>query len=277
MSVAKRSMRWLQSAGVASAVLLAGCSYLFSLIDKPTVTFRRCDITDVSFTAIGAKFIFDVQNPNSFGVDLARLTYQINIDGHELAEGRAEQPFHVPANGTGEVVLPVTVRFADFAASVESVFQKDTLPYTIRTRLGFATSAGVLEVPIATSGTFPAPRLPDVSLASAGARDLGPTGATLVLDLRIRNPNAFPVPLGALSYHVSINGTEIANGGASPGRLESRSTQPLPLSIRVDFLRSGLSLVGALMAGQATVALDGQLDLIGFQLPIRLQQSLDLH
>src|SRR5262249_23621607 len=142
----------------------SGCAAFGGLFQKPTVTLERVEITRIAFDGIGANFVFAVQNPNAIGADLASLRYQLTIDGHALAEGQGNQTLQVPAHGTGALVLPVSIRFVEFAESLLALFQKQVVPYTIDTRLGFQSPAGVIEIPIQSSGTFPVPRLPSVDL-----------------------------------------------------------------------------------------------------------------
>src|SRR5262249_12493318 len=265
----------LRLARAAMLTLLAsGCALLGSLFEKPTVTLRRVDVTDVSFSAIGARFVFAVENPNAIGADVARLDYQFTIDGHQLAEGHGDQAFQVPAHGTGEMALPVRIRFADFSQSLQALVSKTSVPYTVQVRLGFQSPAGIIEVPVSQSGSFPVPQLPDVRLASVSVRDMGLGGATLDIGLQLQNRNAFAVPLGGFSYRVLVEGAPIATGAAQPGQLAASATQVTPLAVRVDFLSAGLAVARALQGGGASVTLDGALDLGGFNLPVHLSQLL---
>src|SRR5437660_7020484 len=97
------------------------CANLDTLFQRPTFSFLRMDIAELSFTGAAVMFHFAVDNPNPVGIDLARLAYQLTIDGHALAEGEGAQALHLPGNGTGELALPVSIRYLDFAQSIAAL------------------------------------------------------------------------------------------------------------------------------------------------------------
>jgi LEA14-like dessication related protein len=255
-------------------LLQPACATLGQVFTPPTVTLQRVDIERISFSGIAARFIFSVENPNPIGLDLARLGYQITIDGHQLAEGRGDQPLAVPARGTGELALPVEIKFVEFAESLAALFEKDIVPYGIRTLLGFSTPAGVIEVNLAKEGTFPVPRLPDIRFDRVLVGDVSLGGATLSLGLKLGNRNGFSVPIGALRYAVAVEGVRVAESATSPMDLAANATRDVDLSVHVNFLSAGISLARAIQSGSAQVTLTGGLDLGGFTQPINLLTSL---
>jgi LEA14-like dessication related protein len=259
---------------VASLVLAlwsCGCGPLF---DKPRVSVRRVDITNVSFTGVSANVVFAVDNPNIIGIDLARLAYQLTVDGHAFVQGAGDHTLHVPANGTGELQLPISVRFVELAQSLAALFTKKQVPYTIATQLGFGTPLGVLDVPINHAGTLPVPQLPLLSLGPATVGNAGFSGATLSLTIDVLNPNPFPLPVGALRYALVINGVTLADAATPPQRLGAGATLPLVLSAHLDVARLGFGVMRIVEARAATVALDGSFDLVGYTMPVHLQTTL---
>jgi LEA14-like dessication related protein len=254
--------------------LLGACAWLSSVAQRPTVSLRSVDLKEISFTGLSVDFVLAVTNPNPIGLDLARLVYQITVDGHQFVEGAANQALHLPAEGVGEAHVPVSVKFVDLAESLEALFTKRTVPYTLATRLGFGTPVGVLEVPLSTSGTFPVPQLPDVHFVSAALGDLSLAGADLVVQLGVRNPNSFAVPFGNLSYQLSVAGTPVISSGVPVGNVGPSASSPVPIRAHLDFLGLGLGLAHAVQAGGAEVALDGQLDLGSYKAPLHLSGHL---
>jgi LEA14-like dessication related protein len=254
--------------------LLLGCALFGNLFEKPRVTLSRVDVTRVSFTGIAANFVLHVDNPNAIGADLARLTYQLTIDGHTLAEGQGQNTVSIPAHGTGEVVLPVSIQFSEFAQSVAAVFERQNIPYQIHTTLGFQSPAGIIDVALESSGSFPAPRLPRVSLGGLRLAQASLGALRLEFDLSLTNPNAFAIPLGALNYRVRVSGADIARGVAPPVELGAGVTQPVHLGIEIDLLRAGFAAARALQSGSAEVAVEGDLDLGVLKLPIQLLERL---
>jgi LEA14-like dessication related protein len=258
------------------ALLLCGCASLGGLVEKPKVTLHSVEVTRVSFEGLSANFAFTVENPNPIGVDLSRLDYQLTIDGHELAQGHGDQTLSVPSNGTGTMVLPVSVRFVELGQAVASLLTKQTLPYTIKATLGFSTPMGTVDIPVESSGSFPVPQLPRAQLLGAQLADLSLGGVTLQVNLGFANPNAFAMPVAGLAWRVSVEGASVASGSSPAMELPPSGTQPVRLDVRIDFLRAGTAVASALQAGSATVSVDGQLDMGVFKAPVSVAQSLRL-
>ncbi len=255
-----------------AALVLGGC---YPLFEKPRVSVRRVDVTSVSFTGVGFNVVFAVDNPNALGLDLATLRYQLTVDGHPFVQGAGDHTLHVPANGSGELQLPVSFKFVELAQALATLFtSKRTVPYTIATRLGFGTPLGIIEVPIDHAGTLPVPALPNISVARAAVAGIDLAGAGVSLTLQVRNPNPFPLPMGALHYALSVNGAPIVSAQTPPSELAANGTLPLVLSARLEFVRVGMGVLRAVQSGSATLALDGSVDLGGYAMPVHLQTQL---
>ncbi len=267
----KRVRALLTAVAVAASLASAGCDQLFT---KPTVSIRRVDVTSLSFSGIGVSFVFAVENHNVIGIDLARLAYQLTVDNHPFVEGAGNNPLHVPANGVGELTLPVSFKFTELAEALASIFTKRQVPFTIRTRLGFGTPLGVLDVPLSHSGTLPVPQLPTLSIANAGVGGIDASGAGLSVTINVHNNNEMALPVGALSYALSINGAPIVQAATPPTHLPAGATLPLTISARLDFFRVGMGIFRAVESRSATIALDGSFDLAGYAMPVHLSQAL---
>jgi LEA14-like dessication related protein len=256
---------------VAAAIPTAGCDQLFS---KPTVTVERVDLVSVSFQGISANFVFRIENHNAIGVDLAKFVYQLTVDNHPFVQGAANNPLHVPAQGVGQLTLPVSFKFIELAQALASLFSKRQVPYTIATQLGFGTPLGVLTVPLSYSGTMPVPQLPSLSIGDAAVGSVNVSGATLSVTVAMHNNNSFALPVGALQYALSINGTSILSAATPPSQLAAGATLPLTISAHLDFLRVGMGILRAVQSRSATIALDGSLDLVGYAMPVHLSHAI---
>ena len=256
---------------VAAAIPTAGCDQLFS---KPTVTVERVDLVAVTFEGISANIIFRIENHNAIGIDLAKLVYQLTVDNHPFVQGAANNPVHVPAEGVGQLTLPVSFRFVELAEALVSIFQKRQVPYTIATQLGFGTPLGVLTVPISHAGTMPVPQLPSLSIGDAAVGGVNLSGATLSVTIGVHNNNTFALPVGALQYALSINGASVLSASTAPAQLAASATLPLTISAHLDFLRVGMGVLRAIESRSATLALDGNFDLHGYAMPVHLSHAI---
>jgi LEA14-like dessication related protein len=134
-----------------------GCAHLGAVVEKPTVTLSRVEVTEVGLTGFAATFTFDVVNDNPVRLDLARFEYSIDMDGRRVIEGQARQPLSVPARGTGQLRLPVAIRLTELLPTLASLVARAELAYTIHATMGFDTPIGGIDVGVSSSGTLPRP------------------------------------------------------------------------------------------------------------------------
>jgi LEA14-like dessication related protein len=159
-------IRPARAAALACLALATGCPQLLELVDKPTVTLKSVDVTEVGLDHLTASFVLHVDNPNPIGAPVARLAYQLTIDGHPLVAGRADQNVSIPGRGGADVTLPVTVRFAELGESVESLATRESIPYDAHLTVGFDVPGGSFDVPLDKSGTFSLARSPEGILSN---------------------------------------------------------------------------------------------------------------
>src|SRR5262249_9795045 len=155
----------------------------------------------------------------------------------ELAQGHGDRTLSVPSNGTGTMVLPVSVRFVELGQAVGSMLTKQNLPYTIKATLGFSTPVGTVDIPVASSGTFPMPQVPRAQLVAAQLADVSLGGVTLQVNLAFVNPNPFALPVAGMAWRVSVEGASVASGSSPAMELPAGGSQPVRLDARIDFLR----------------------------------------
>jgi LEA14-like dessication related protein len=231
-------------------------------------------VVSVDFSGLSFDVVFNVVNPNVIGMDLASLNYRLTVDNHQFVAGGANRPLHVPAQGAGELHLPVTFKFVELAEALVSLFQKALVPYGIAVQLGFGTPIGVITVPISHNGMFPVPRIPDISIGRATVGRISATGADLDVGLTLHNGNKFAVPVTNLNYRLTLEGAPLAQAGTGYRQLAPGATQEVPLSVRADFLQAGLGILRAIESRSATIALEGTLELAGFSVPVRVSRTL---
>jgi LEA14-like dessication related protein len=260
----------------------AGCALLKSLISgtfqKPVMTFKRADITSVSFSGVALALVMDAQNPNTFALDLGRIDYQLDLEGRRFATGQANNPVRVPARGTGEVTIPVEFRFADLAAGVQSLFTKDEVPYKVSATLGFNSPVGQIPIPVSHDGQLPVPKLPDIKLSGASLGKVGLDGTTVRVEMAVTNKNKFTLPLGNLNYRLKMEGTEVAASATPAPTLAANETTTMVVPIKINVLGIGGAVAKAISSRQVNLGLDGGLEIpgLGQAMPISQTATLNL-
>lgn len=100
---------------------------------------------------------------------------------------------------------------------------------------------------------------PEVSLSSVECTGLGFNNQTFVLSFHVRNPNAFALPINAVSYGIHLEGQRFATG-ETKGKFTVPANGSKEFAISVD-----LNLLSTAPALLATVR-DGVRDEISYEL-----------
>ena len=124
-------------------------------------------------------FNVNVANPNGFALPAAGADYKLGLGGAQVLNGKAKPQGSIPANGSRELTLPVTVAFEDLLAAEQAIRDSGgDVPYDLQGGLSFDTGnplLGSVRVPLRYSGTLPLKRVlsdPEALLRSEAARKL---------------------------------------------------------------------------------------------------------
>ena len=101
-------MRCKTAVAVVIALLLSACS-MFNPIENPEVAITHIKMAPGNGFQQQLLVGLQLDNPNSFALNLGRLRYQLSLQGQALAGGRLNESFSLPANGRTQIVVPVDV------------------------------------------------------------------------------------------------------------------------------------------------------------------------
>jgi LEA14-like dessication related protein len=136
---------------VVVIALLAGCSLFMQSIEKPTAKFRGVSVSSAGFTGLSGELSLDVMNPNSFGVPLSGVDWQLSIGGARAVTGRTQLNQEIPARGVAPVTTSLTISAVD-ALVVTQALAQGVNKYEIDAVLHFSTRVGQVDVTIVHSG-----------------------------------------------------------------------------------------------------------------------------
>jgi len=131
-------------------VVLSGCSIFMRSIEKPTATVRDVSVS-AGLTGASGELRLDVTNPNSFGVPLAGIDWELTIGGTRAMTGTVQLSQTIPARGVAPVTASLTID-ARNAIAVAASLAGGARDYRITARLRFSTPVGSLEVPVKHAG-----------------------------------------------------------------------------------------------------------------------------
>lgn len=143
----------MRSLALAAAVAatLPGCSIFMRSIEKPTATVRTVNVTNVSFAGATGELALDVMNPNSFGVPLSGLDWQLSIGGARAVTGTVQLSQTIPAKGIAPVVTSLSINASD-AVVVGSALARGARDYRVDVTLHFSTQVGPVDVALQHTG-----------------------------------------------------------------------------------------------------------------------------
>lgn len=267
---------------VAAALVAfgSGCTTLRALfgdVTKPELTFKRLELSGLSFESATLGVVYEIDNPYEIPIELAHVDYQLAVEGRRVFSGSPNQGVRIPAGRSREITFPAKVRYADLGAVARSIFTKNELQWRAAGNLGVDTPVGLLKFPLSKSGTFDRPELPKVRIAAVRAPTVRATGAELRVALDVTNSNPFPMPLESIDYALRLGGKKVGAGKVRGARVAAGRTQRIELPVQVGYAQAAGGLQ-RLLAGEATdVSVDGRLDFgsIGGPLEVARRIALD--
>jgi LEA14-like dessication related protein len=256
----------------------AGCATLQQLtVSKPALTFETARIDRIDFDGADVTLLYQVQNPNSAALHLINVSYAFDVDGHALVAGQPQSGFAFPP-GNSELAFPVRLVWTQLFPALQAMATQDTVHYKASGTVGIDTWLGPLTFDVSHEGTFPTPKLPQITIDPPRLSSLTPLGARLSIPLRVTNRNAFPLPLAGITGDVRISGEPVGKlllPAQSTVPANSESLVQIPLDI--SFLSAGLAVAKSLQAGQAEIVIEGALAVgATSSLPVHVSQMVQI-
>jgi LEA14-like dessication related protein len=150
------------AAGVAS-LLLSSCAAIGSAlnIQNPRYTIRdirpRVDVAlPLSASSIDIDFALEVDNPNSVGLRLDQIDFNLLINDNRVLDSISQQDIHIPANGRGDVQLRTRIGYQNVRSlwnEVVNVIQGNRARYELRGNAYYNTPVGRLKFPVTVYST----------------------------------------------------------------------------------------------------------------------------
>lgn len=137
--------------------LLGGCQTLANLnIQNPSYRLTnvrpRVDIA-IPFSASRIDFdlAIDVENPNSVGLALDRMDFDLLVNGQRVVSGLTNQRIRIPADGVGRLDLTASVGYDQISTLFREVvdwIQGERPAYEIRGTAFYDTPIGEMRFPV---------------------------------------------------------------------------------------------------------------------------------
>lgn len=125
------SRRWRAPLVAVAALLAGGCASTLKL-EAPKLSVVSMNVQSADIFSQRMLVRMRVLNPNARELPVKGISYRIEVDGAELAQGLADKPFVVPALGEAEFDVQVTANLATTLAQLLGRRgSRDTLDYRL--------------------------------------------------------------------------------------------------------------------------------------------------
>ena len=265
---------------VAAALVLvggSGCALVRALgggLQRPVLAYEGWSAGDLDLDGVTVTLRYRLENPNDIGLDLRTLSYRLEVEGQRVVDGDVAGGLQVPPRAAAPLAFPVRLRWRELPGFAELLRTRSEVGYRISGRAGVGSPLGTVELPFEHADRLALPRLPALRLGGVALRALSPAHLALELRLQIENPNAFPLPVGGLTYGLRVGGRDLVAGGAHPLAAvppRGRATVAVPVEIS---LRGVADAAAELLRG-APLDLSGLAGFGAVEVPVRGQGSLE--
>ena len=121
----------------------------------PEIKFSGLQVKKMGLTGIDLEVGLDLVNNNIFGFDIGKLNYDIALAGSRLIQGTTQNLAAVPAKGTSEIKIPVSVNLSGALGSITSVLRGNDVQATITGDTDLKTPFGPINLPFNTTQNIP--------------------------------------------------------------------------------------------------------------------------
>jgi LEA14-like dessication related protein len=144
-------------------LLLPGCAAVGRAlnIENPRYSIRdirpRVDIAlPLSASSIDIDFNLEVDNPNSVGLSLSQLDFNLFINDTRVLDSVSREQFRIPANGVGEVQLRTRIGYQNVRTlwnEIVDIVRGQRARYELRGTAHYDTPVGRLRFPVTVYST----------------------------------------------------------------------------------------------------------------------------
>lgn len=146
-----------------AALLLTRCAAVQSAlnIENPRYAIRdirpSIDIAiPLSASSIDVDFALEVDNPNSVGLRLDQIDFNLYINDSRVLDSISQQDIRIPANGKGDVQLKTRIGYQNVQSMWEqlvNIVRGQRARYEIRGNAYYETPLGRLRFPVSVFST----------------------------------------------------------------------------------------------------------------------------
>lgn len=235
---------------IGLGVFGTGCS----IISKPEVRDVRARIEGIDLRGVSLIFDVDVYNPYVVAIRTPGIRYGLDIADKEFIRSSRDTVVDLPAMDTGTLQLPAHIEYAGLWRAYQGLSGADEVDYRLHGSVAVKAMERSFDLPLSYRGRFPVFRLPSFSMPSAEFSDVSMSGAKVVIETEISNPNVFQLALEQLGFDVRIGDVQVGSIRPSlPDGLAAKGSGKLSLVGQITASRALMQLVSGKSLGKPMI------------------------
>jgi len=121
----------------------------------PGIIIKEIGVKNLSWAGAALDFVLELENSNSFGMNLNGLEYNISIGGESLINGKSINGTSIPQNGKTTMNIPIDVNFIQLGKSAFNLLSGESSNYEINGEMIFNVLGGEKRIPFSNAGNVP--------------------------------------------------------------------------------------------------------------------------
>lgn len=103
------------------------------IIKRPSISLQNFSVEDISLTAANLNIELNIENPNSFQLNLDQLSYDIEVNGLQSISGTLEEKIDLASDSEQTVNIPVSISFLNAGMTAYRILSgNDDIEYTLK-------------------------------------------------------------------------------------------------------------------------------------------------
>jgi len=113
----------------------------FPVVKPPKISASKLKVKNLSFTKADLELELSINNPNSFGISLNNLNYNVDINGLESISGTTSQKIDLSSKENNSISIPVSFNLIQLGRSAYQLLKNDDpLDYSLSGSTNLDTS-----------------------------------------------------------------------------------------------------------------------------------------
>jgi len=138
-------------------ITVSSCATLRNALtfEKPQVELQEINVTGLGLSGGTLDLVFDVYNPNDYGLRSTRLEVDLELAGTDFGEALIDKPLDLSPVNHSRVVMPVRFAWSGVGSAARSLLESQELPYGLTGAVLLDTPIGEKRVELRSKGNVP--------------------------------------------------------------------------------------------------------------------------